>query len=250
MKKSILAFILLIFILCSGCRTLNIEKETNKTVSNSIATQETTISTEKIFHGTISNEESNEASVDYKFDSNKVLENIKVTPYSYKSMFSYNFVVLLKNNSEMDCELNFSVDFLDENGNIVGTESDSVDAFASGTEVALTFYCDDEFSSYEYTMEVSQLEYYKCVTQNLSCEVNIATDKSIISVTNNGDIDADFVEYTALYFYNDTLVDTDWGYIVDDDSQIKSHKTQKEESTCYEDFDTVRVYLDARASDF
>lgn len=184
------------------------------------------------------------------FDADKIIKNIKVTPYTYDTDFSHYFVAVLKNNSDQECQLTMSLDLMDKKGNIVGTDEETIDAFAPGTEVALTFNCDDKFSKYEYTLNADELSYYQCVTQNLECKVSTATDKAIISAKNTGDITAEFVTYTALFFKGDKLVDTDWGYVDDKDSEIKPGKTQKEEASCYEKFDSVKVYLDGRASDY
>ena len=194
----------------------------------------------------------NEATVanSSNFDADKIVKKIKVTPYTYDTDFSHYFVAVLKNDSDQECQLTMSVDLLDKKGNIVGTDERTIDAFAPGTEVALTFSCDDKFAKYEYTLNADELTYYQCVTQNLECKVSTATDKAIISAKNTGDIPAQYVQYTAMFFKGDKLVDTTWGYIDDNDSEIKPGKTQKEEASCYEKFESVKVYLDGRAFDY
>jgi hypothetical protein len=137
---------------------------------------------------------------------------------------------------------------LDSDDKIVGTETNYVYAFSDNTEVALGFSCEDSFSKYEYKLKASEIEYYVAVNQDLTCDVNIATNKAVISATNNGSIAAEFVEYYALFFKGDKLVYTNWGYIDDSDSEIKPGDTVSEEASCYEDFDSVKVYLDGRGS--
>lgn len=241
----------------AGCAGNNVSNSSSKATSEVSNAQS----------GTVAEDSSSSYAEDYKveetvanneatvpdvsdFDSDKIVKNIKVTPYTYDTDFSHYFVAVLKNNSDQECQLTMSLDFMDKKGNIVGTEEETIDAFAPGTEVALTFNCDDKFAKYEYTLNADELSYYQCVTQNLECKVSTATDKAIISAKNTGDIPAEFVEYTALFFKGDKLVYSNWGYIDDKDSEIKPGKTQKDEASCYEKFDSVKVYLDGRASDY
>ena len=73
-----------------------------------------------------------------------------------------------------------------------------------------------------------------------------ATEKEILSVTNKGNIPAEFVEVYALFFKNGKLVDYDWTYMTDDDSEIKPNKTITEEIDCYEEYDKVDFSTCAR----
>lgn len=185
------------------------------------------------------------------FDAKTVVDNIKVEGYTYSTDYSNVLTLVLKNNSDMHCQLNMSVDFYDKDNNIVDTQDDYIDVFSAGTENALCFMTDDKFTTYKYEIKVSETEdYYFSVNDKLSCKVNTATEKAIISATNNGDKSAQFVEYYALFFKNNKLVYTNWGYIGDDDSEIKPGRTEKETASCYEDFDSVKVYLDGRGSNY
>lgn len=185
------------------------------------------------------------------FDAKKVVDNIEVEGYSYSTEFSNELVLVLKNKSDAHCKLNMSVDFYDENNNIIDTQDDYIDVFSAGTENAINFMTDDKFATYKYEIKVEEpADYYFSVNDKLSCEVSIATDKAIISATNNGDKPAEFVKYNALFFKNDNLVYASWGYVIDDDSEIKPGSTEKETASCYEDFDSVKVYLDGRGSTY
>lgn len=185
------------------------------------------------------------------FDAQKIADSIEVKGYSYSNEYTNELVLVLKNKSDTHCKLNISVDFYDENDNIVDTHDDYIDVFSAGTENALNFMVGDKFSTYKYEFKVTEPEdYYFSVNDKLSCEVNTATDKAIISATNNGDKAAEFVQYYALFFKNDELVYVNWGYLGDDDSEIKPGSTEKETASCYEDFDSVKVYLNGRGSDY
>lgn len=181
-----------------------------------------------------------------EFNEEEVISKLQVEKYEYKGKFSNYIFLVVKNNSDVDIEIEAAVNLKDENGNLIGAKRDSVDAFEAGQNIALGFAIDDDYNSFDYEFSVSPEEYYSCILSNLKCETNIAKDKAVISVTNNGDIPAEFVEYMALFFKNGNIVNYDRGYVTDDDSEIKPGKTINEEADCYDDFDEVRVYLTGR----
>ena len=181
------------------------------------------------------------------WNEDDIIKNIEVTPYNYNSYNYHYLIFVLNNKSKYNCQLDVSIDFYDQSGDIVGTETETIDAFAAGTQTAVTISCDEKFKKYEYEFTASELDYYTCVTQDLSCKVNTAKKKAIVSVTNNGKNTAEFVTATALFFKNNKLVESDYVYAVDKDSEIKPGKTCKDEISCYENFDSVQVYLDGRA---
>lgn len=183
------------------------------------------------------------------FSVEKVASNIDVQIYSLIISYSNYAIMVLTDNSDFDCQLDVSVDFYDGYGNIVGVDSGRIDAFAKGTANVLRFSCDDSFGKIEYKLKPTEISsYYVPVNQNLSCTINIATNKAIISATNNGTIPAEFVEYYALFFSGEELIDYDWGYITDSDSEIKAGDTIREEASCHKNFDSVQVYLNGRGS--
>lgn len=196
-------------------------------------------------------EADNSSSSDSDFDANTVVDNIEVEGYTYSTDYSNVLTLVLKNNSDMHCQLNMSVDFYDKDNNIVDTQDDYIDVFSAGTENALCFMTDDKFATYKYEIKVSEPEdYYFSVNDKLSCKVNTATEKAIISATNNGDEPAQFVEYYALFFKKNKIVYANWGYVGDVDSEIKPGRTEKETASCYEDFDSVKVYLNGRGTNY
>lgn len=183
------------------------------------------------------------------FSAEDVISKVDVQSYSYSSSYSNYAALVLTNNSDYDCQLEIAVDFYDSNGGIVGTSSDSIDAFAKGTASALVFSCEDSFAKFEYQLKAKEIaSYYVPVNQNLSCEVSTATKKAVISATNNGDITAEYVQYIALFFNGGELVYHSWGYVTDSDSEIKPGDTVRDEANCYVNFDSVQVYLDGRGS--
>jgi hypothetical protein len=181
-----------------------------------------------------------------KFDEHTVLSQVSVEEYSYSTKYwNYAFLVF-KNNSEFNLNLSADVDFFDAAGNLVGTKSDDQEAFEVGTETILYFMPDEKFTKIEYELSVEEEDRFECVISDLSYETTDAKDKIILSVTNNGNEPAEFVEGSVLFFNGGDVVGFSRNYFTDDDHEIKPGKTIKKEMNCNENFDSVKVYLSGR----
>lgn len=182
------------------------------------------------------------------FDPKKVASEIKVlNEYTWSTDY-YNYIaIVIKNNSKFTVEPSIQLKLLDEKGKTVGVKNDSENAFGSGSEMVFIFSNEEEFTDYEYTISVSEEKYYKDVVSSLEVKTTTTDSKAIIEVTNNGKIDAEFVEYYILYFRGDEVVEYGWGFCVDNDSKIKAGETQFDEDTTFGViFDSVKVYLTGR----
>ena len=180
-----------------------------------------------------------------KFDEEIVLSKLKVTKYSYSARsFHYAFLVI-ENNSEFDLNISAEMKFYND-GNLVGASSTSQEAVEAGTETILWTMPDEAFTDIEYTLEAKEESIYECVISDLSYETTSAKKKEIVSVTNNGTEAAEFVAGYALFFEGDTLVDFDYTYFTDDDSEIKPGKTITEELNCSQNYDSVKIYFTGR----
>ena len=180
-------------------------------------------------------------------DTNKVAQGIKVEGVPFSTEYSNKLFLFLTNESGSDCNVTINVDFFGADGNIVGTTSGYIDAFQNGTTVAESFYCDDPFEKYEYSVSASDLSYYIPVDKDLSVEVSKATNKAIVSVTNNGTQIAKYPQYYAFFYKDGKLVYDNWGYCDDADSELKPGATERDEASCYEDFDDVKVFVHSYA---
>ena len=183
-------------------------------------------------------------SADTSSDSgtDKLAESIEVTPYVYEDTTGCSYLVLvMKNTSDTDFTLKINVQFENSNGKVVENLNDDVNAFSSGTEVAKQFSCDRKYATYKYNFETSQTDYNIPINQNLKHTESINGNTVTITAENTGDIAAEFVDYTILFFKGDTLVRCDDGYI--SDNAIKPGETAVKEEDCSQEFDNVKVYL-------
>ena len=179
--------------------------------------------------------------------SGNAAKGIKVEGMPYSDEYSNKLFLFLTNESGAACDLSINVDFFDKNGNIVGTTSGYVDAFDNGTTVVTNYYCDDPFAKYEYSVAASETDYYLPVDKDLKVEVSKATNKAIVSITNNGKIAAKYPQYYAFFYKDGKLVYDNWGYCDDADSEIKPGATERDEASCYEEFDDVKVFVHSYA---
>jgi hypothetical protein len=182
------------------------------------------------------------------FDSAEVLTQLERTEYIIHGKYYDYSAIVIKNNSDYDLAMRVSATFYDDEGNIVGTASKDENAVESGYEVAFDFINEERFSAVEYDISVDEEMYYDSVLSSLSLDVSTTKSKAIVSVTNNGTVPAEFVEFIVIYFNGDKPVAIGSGYCVDSDYAIKPGATQRGEDTPYVKFNSVKVYLTGRAS--
>ncbi len=184
------------------------------------------------------------------FDASVVASELGVVKeYRWKTDYSNYVAIVLKNNSAYTVSPRIQISFKDKDGNVVGAKNQSEYAFGPGTEMAFVFNNDEDFEKYEYIISASEETYYNECVSKLECTHSTTSEKVIIQVKNNGSKAAKFVEYIVLFKNKGEVVDYDWGYCVDDDSEIKPGMTEMEEcSVAYkENFDSVEIYLTGRA---
>lgn len=179
------------------------------------------------------------------FEESTVISQLKVTEYTYSSKYSEYAFLTIKNNSDFNLDISVSVKFY--NGEeLVGAKSASQEAFDRGNEIVLYFMLDEKYTGMEYEISASEEELYECVVSDLSYEATAAKNKEIVSVTNNGEYAAEFVECHALFFKSGEVVWHDSTYFVDNDNELKAGKTATKELTCYEEYDDVKFFFTGR----
>ena len=181
------------------------------------------------------------------FGDGSVTKDLTVEEYHLRDDWGsrYAFFVI-ENHSDKNLEINAEIKFYNKNGELVGAKSIGEDAVEKKTKTIIYCSVDEEYESVTYELTTTEEKYYDCVTAKLSYETVSAKDKEVVSVTNNGDIAAEYVEGFALFFKDGKIVDFDSTYFVDNDSEIKPGKTITRELDCYEVYDAVRIYFTGR----
>ena len=180
------------------------------------------------------------------FDEDEVLSKLDVSEYSFSNDFWNYSLLTIKNNSEYTLEISAATKYYDAEGNLVGAKDSSESAVGSGEEILLYFMPDEKYAKMEYELSVSEDEWCESAVSDLRYESVSAKNKEIVSVTNNGNRAAEFVEVYAVFFNGDTPVGLESWYFTDDDSELKPGKTITKEMECYEDYTSVRYFLTGR----
>jgi hypothetical protein len=174
-------------------------------------------------------------------------EDFEAVFYAYESTYGTQWAFLaVTNNTDQTVEVEGSLKVYNDAGDIVGAKTETENAVGAGQTTLLTYMLDEAFVSSEYEIFLYPDEYNEPVTQNLSYESANASEKEIVTVTNNGIIPAEFVEAHVLFFNGETLVSHDSSFFSDSDYELKPGRSITEEVDCYETYDSIIVFLTGR----
>lgn len=163
------------------------------------------------------------------------------------------YYLVVTNNASEAVNITASGIARDANGEMLAVDDMEILIIGAGQTSIGYFYFEEceGVETVDYTMKFKTDTSYTDVLANLSMEQVVKEKKVIVSVTNNGDITADFVEGYALFFDADgNVVGEESNYFTDDDSEIKPGDTILKEFECYDKFDSVEVYLTGRHSEW
>ena len=169
---------------------------------------------------------------------------VRVTSeYSYTNSLDKELLYLIvQNDSNKTLDISANVKAINTAGQLVGAKTDSENGVPAGEKTILSFSFDEPFSKIEYVLDAS-VSRYTPVIQNLSYISQSALDKEIITVTNNGDAVARFVEAHCLFFDGNELVYYKSSYFTDNDYEIKPGKEITKELKSYSDYDSTVIVL-------
>ncbi len=184
------------------------------------------------------------------FDSEVVLSKLEITEYEghQKAIYGDDYIFLIiKNNSNNNIRIKGTVTIYDENGEIVGMLDDETNGVAKGEEALLDYVFDKDYDlhaygeiTYDYKLEVSEVEEYKCYAKNIKCEITKAKDKGFATTTNETETDFFQIWGHILYYKNGEFV----GYYENElASNIYPNESQIEEVDCVEDYDSYKVFF-------
>lgn len=175
------------------------------------------------------------------FNSDKVLNSLETTSYTWESGSYHYLALIVKNNSNFDCQLSANVTFKNTDGQTIGADDGYLYALGKNTEACMVLSNKEAFSSFDYSYEAEKMEYYKCTTSAITCESSATSDKALLTFTNNGQETVGALSYIVLFFQGDRVVYDSWGL----ESDISAGKTFTKEANYYnskDDFDSVKVY--------
>jgi hypothetical protein len=174
-----------------------------------------------------------------------------IKEYLFESKYgTTQYFLVIKNNSAETVEVSGNGTAFDANGNAVGAANFSIDVLGPG-ETSIGYFYFNEVSGVkkvDYDLQYSKETSLSPVLSNLDVQQTLNKNNIIVSVTNNGDVPAQFVQANALFFdSSNNLVGTYTTYVIDDDSEIKPGTTLSAQIDTYdESYDHVEIYFTGR----
>lgn len=187
------------------------------------------------------------------FNAEEEVKKLQVATYRYSGEYSdgEHYVLQIKNNSEYTLDISAATTYYDASNNMVGTDQETEYDVPAGKEIIIDNYNDSKFDHAEHALSVKETENYEPLGQNLSIESqNIAGDKVVFTVKNNGDQPIEFPKVYALFFKGDQLVDTDYTYAEPEGaSSLGAGQTINKELQSYgTGFDRVYLFVNGRSA--
>lgn len=178
-------------------------------------------------------------------------ENFDVKGWIYENTIGDTlYFVTVKNNSRTTVSVSGNATAKDSAGAVLGAGNMSIDPIAPGEESIGYFYFSgvSGVAKVDYQLSYNEDIYYEPVLGNLEVEKSMNETNVTITVTNNGDINAEFVEAYAFFMdADDNIIKYDNTYVIDNDSQIKPGASLSAQLNCYDTYDHVEIYLTGRS---
>lgn len=199
------------------------------------------------FEGRTDNSIVNDGTVDAEDITVSTLEGCEIIKeYSWNSSWYNNYALEIKNTSGETNGYRGRIIFYDAENNIVGVSNPEITVLDDGYETLMSASQDNAFDHIAYSVQPQKTS-YEDVHSFVEVTANATGKKAILVGKNNGTQAAKFVEYHCLFLDKDgSVVGSDWGYLVDDDSELKPGKTEMREADCYADYDSAIVFFEGR----
>lgn len=168
-----------------------------------------------------------------------------VNEYQWSTDWYNYWGIVIKNTSGKTCGFSAQIILYDANNNIIGVKNGSIGVLASGYEGYIGVSNSDAFDHVAYNISQTSTRYNE-VQSFVDVQASKSGKKAIIIATNNGSVAAEFVEYNVLFMNKGEVVGSGWGYLTDDNNEIKPGRMEMREETCSEEFDQVEIYFDGR----
>jgi len=245
MKRKVLCLLSVLMILClTACGS---QTTTNSNQENTVSAPESNDVTNNSNSVTNGNTVT-AATPAVSADKVEIVKEYAIRPNKYSS-YTYHIIVV-KNNNDLPANIKSNTKVFDKDGNMIGADGGSLDVLGPGYTSVIVEAIDDvdNYDKFESTLAVTESKYYGDVESMLAMELNATSNKVFVTLTNNGEKPAEFVE--AYVFFLDSegnIVDYDRKYMNVNDSEIKPGESVTEEFKTDEAFANAEVYLDGRS---
>ena len=163
----------------------------------------------------------------------------------YSSTICY-FVV--RNNSKATVAIDLDVTALDKAGNTIGADTASIDVIGPGEEsICYAVFSDVKgVNKVDYTMKIDNTS-YEPVISGFEVVKHVNKKNVVVTVTNNSNRTAEFVEVFALFFdKNGKVIGREFGYL-GNNIEFKPGEKASIQLNCGKAFKRVEVYITGRS---
>lgn len=179
-------------------------------------------------------------------DNSTVIKSLEIKEYSWSNRYNNYVAFEITSTSDFVGALDIHLILYDSDNNPIGSKKKRCEIIEKGIPVLITLTNEEEYDHYDYKLTPDE-SYYKPVVSKLNSSVNETNQKLVISVTNNSDTVARFVECTALFFKDGKPIGYDFCYCIDSDDSLKPNDTQIGEITKLPDSDSYLLFIDSRS---
>jgi hypothetical protein len=180
-----------------------------------------------------------------------VKEDFEIKEYKYENPYATMYYMVVTSHAGIPVQLYVNATAYDAGNTMISAANSTLEIIGPEEQSIMSLYFENakNVDHIDYSLQINKDVYYEPVLRNLSVESNLNGQNLILSIKNNGEKPAEFVQGTALFFdANDQIVSTDFTYFTDNDSEIKPGESISGQLSSYEAFDHVEYYLDGRAS--
>lgn len=184
------------------------------------------------------------------YTANSITNALAIQDWTYYSYGSTTHFLEITNNSPYTLNININDVAKNMAGVPIGAGSTSEEDIPAGSTVLLSCYLSDVngATGFDTSVEVTQSgNSYVPVLQNIAMETSDLGDKVLVTLKNNGGYPVEFAMVTALFFNGDNVVDYDWTYFTDSDSELKPGASMTKQLDYYNlddiGYNAVKVYV-------
>lgn len=179
-------------------------------------------------------------------------EEFEKTGYLYENSIGDTlYFYIVKNNSKASVAVDGNAIAYDSSGNSIGADQAEIDVLGPGETSIMYFYFDSVkgIDKVDCTLSYDTTPYYKPIVNGIRMEQSLNDKNLTVVATNEGSLNAQFIEAYALFFDSDNkIISYDSAYITDGDSELKPGATMSAQLDAYNGFDHVECYLRGRSN--
>lgn len=166
-------------------------------------------------------------------------DSLEIKDYScvVSDTFAY-YVAFITNNSEKTVDVEMNITAKDSDGRMVGSGTDKVFAIAQGQTSGIWTTFDDwkNIKTFDYNLDVTESA-YQSIKEAISFDYNTTADRVVVSATNNGDKDANFVWVDVVFLNSGQMIGFGEISLMNDDCILKVGETRTGEAANYSEIE-------------